>query len=108
MKTSVKPSSQKSTNRPRCHPATPGGYLRNSLYGVGGPKKPSDPIYAGEMRLIGSLKAEAAGIESLIGLEYATNLRDLRLGNKLRIQDWDIRSGHSRTEDVSIPYYNIG
>ena len=55
---------------------------------VGGPKKPSEPIYAGEMRLIGSLKAEAAGIEDLTGLEYATNLRGLNLGNKYG-SDWE-------------------
>ena len=48
---------------------------------VGGPKKPSDPIYEPEMRLIGSLKAEAAGIESLTGLEYAINLKNLYVGN---------------------------
>ena len=56
---------------------------------IGGPKKTSDPIYAGEMLLIGSLKAEAAGIEDLTGLEYATNLRGLHLGNKYG-SDWDV------------------
>ena len=55
----------------------------------GEPKKPSDPIYAPEMRLIRTLTAEAVGIESLIGLEYATHLQSLRLGNIL-YEDWDI------------------
>ena len=53
------------------------------------PKKPADPIYAWEMRKIHSISAGAAGIESLIGLEYGTNLRSLRLGN-VYLQDWDI------------------
>ena len=51
---------------------------------IGGPKKPSDPIYEPEMRLIGTLNAEDAGIESLTGLEYAINLRGLFLGNYYR------------------------
>ena len=38
------------------------------------------------MRLIGSLKAEAAGIEDLTGLEYATNLRGLQFGEQVRIR----------------------
>ena len=58
---------------------------------IGGPKKPSDPIYEPEMRLIGSLEAEAAGIESLTGLEYARNLKDLYLGNPYK-RTWDIIS----------------
>ena len=73
---------------------------------VGGPKKPSEPIYAGEMRLIGSLKAEAAGIESLIGLEYATNLRGLHLGNK-HGSDWEFfwvgRTGKYRVTKPETP-----
>ena len=55
----------------------------------GGPKKPSSPIYEGEMHLIGTLKAEAAGIESLIGLEYAINLKQLQLGNPYH-WTWDV------------------
>ena len=59
--------------------------------GSGEPKKPSDPIYAPEMRLIGTLTAEAVGIESLIGLEYAINLKQLHLGNPFH-RTWDIIS----------------
>lgn len=59
------------------------------LIWVGGPRKPSDPIYAPEMRLIGTLKAEAAGIESLTGLEYAINLKQLLLGNPI-YWTWDV------------------
>ena len=59
------------------------------LIWVGGPRKPSDPIYAPEMRLIGTLKAEAAGIESLTGLEYAINLKELLLGNPFH-WTWDV------------------
>ena len=56
---------------------------------TGTPKEPIHPIYSGEMLRIEELKAEAAGIERLKGLEYATNLRELFLGNVL-YQDWDI------------------
>ena len=56
---------------------------------TGTPKEPTDVIYSGEMWRIEELKAEAAGIELLIGLEYATNLESLRLGNVI-YQDWDI------------------
>ena len=61
------------------------------LIWIGGPKSPSDPIYAPEMRLIGSLVAEAAGIESLTGLEYAINLKRLSLGNPYH-RTWDLIS----------------
>ena len=56
-----------------------------------GTKKPSHPIYEPEMRIIGSLKAEAAGIESLTGLEYAINLKYLLLGNPYG-RTWDLIS----------------
>ena len=56
---------------------------------TGTPKEPTDVIYSGEMRLIGSLEAEAAGIESLTGLEYARNLKKLLLGNPYK-RAWDI------------------
>ena len=53
-------------------------------------KGPADPIYAGEMRRIKYLTAESVGIEWLAGLEYATNLEVLRLGNVYG-SDWNIR-----------------
>ena len=56
---------------------------------TGTPKEPIHPIYAGEMWRIEELTAEAVGIESLRGLEYATNLRGLFLGN-VYLQDWDV------------------
>ena len=49
------------------------------------PKKPTDPIYAGEMRKIEELQAETAGITSLIGLEHATNLKALHLQNRFEV-----------------------
>ena len=49
------------------------------------PKELIDPIYVGEMRKIKYITADAAGIESLVGLEYATNLVVLRLENRLEI-----------------------
>ena len=58
---------------------------------TGTPKGPFHPIYSGEMLRIEELKAEAAGIERLKGLEYATNLRELLLGNVL-YQDWEVIS----------------
>ena len=59
-----------------------------SLGPINRPKIPSDPIYAGEMRKIKQLNAYAAGIESLQGLEYATDLETLRLGHN-HGQHWD-------------------
>ena len=56
---------------------------------TGTPKEPTDVIYSGEMWRIEELKAKAAGIESLRGLEYATNLRELYLGN-VYSQDWEV------------------
>ena len=55
------------------------------------PKEPIDPIYAWEMREIEELRAEAVGIKWLTGLEHATNLRILYLGN-VYSQDWDVIS----------------
>lgn len=52
-------------------------------------KDPGDTITAGEMLGIEELTAQAAGIESLTGLEYATNLRNLYLGN-VYSQDWEV------------------
>ncbi len=57
-----------------------------SMTGI--PKGPIHPIYTGEMWRIEELTAEAVGIESLKGLEDATNLAVLRLGNVL-YRDWD-------------------
>ena len=56
---------------------------------TGTPKGPFHPIYSGEMLRIEELKAEAAGIERLKGLEYATNLRGLFLGN-VYSRDWEV------------------
>ena len=55
---------------------------------TGTPKGPFHPIYTGEMWRIEELTAQAVGIESLKGLEDATNLRVLRLGNVL-YRNWD-------------------
>ena len=64
-------------------------------------KKPTDIIYVGEMWEIEGLRAEAAGIESLIGLEYAKNLKSLYLGNLL-YQDWtDIQIGAKTPNKIS-------
>ena len=52
-------------------------------------KDPGDTITAEEMLGIEELTAQAAGIESLTGLEYATNLRNLYLGN-VYSQDWEV------------------
>ena len=52
-------------------------------------KDPGDTITAEEMLRIEEFTAQAAGIESLIGLEYATNLRNLYLGN-VYSQDWEV------------------
>ena len=60
-----------------------------SLGPINRPKKPNDIIYQGEMWKIEYLRAEAVGIHSLIGLEYATNLKKLLLGNVYG-QDWDV------------------
>ena len=68
-----------------------------SLGPINTPKKTTDPIYAGEMRKITHLSdlgivypdGPVGGIESLIGLEYATNLTTLDVGN-VYPRDWDI------------------
>ncbi len=60
-----------------------------SLGPINRPKEPHDTIYQGEMWRIEDFTAEAAGIESLIGLEHAINLRALHLGNEYG-HDWDI------------------
>lgn len=52
-------------------------------------KDPGEAITAVEMLGIEYLTAQAAGIESLTGLEYATNLRNLYLGNSYS-QDWEV------------------
>ena len=52
-------------------------------------KNPGDAITAEDMLRIERFTAEAAGIESLTGLEYATNLRNLYLGNSY-LQDWEV------------------
>lgn len=52
-------------------------------------KDPGDTITVEEMLGVEKLMAQAAGIESLTGLEYATNLRNLYLGN-VYSQDWDV------------------
>ena len=52
-------------------------------------KDPGDTITAEEMLGIEEFTAQAAGIESLTGLEYATNLRNLYLGN-VYSQDWEV------------------
>ena len=64
------------------------------------PKKPSDPIFAGEMweievliPTISGIDVSAVGIESLTGLEYAINLRHLSLPNiygGATWADWDV------------------
>ena len=59
-----------------------------SLGPINRPKEPNDIIYQGEMWEIEYLRAEAVGIHSLIGLENATNLKKLLLGNVYG-QDWD-------------------
>ena len=58
---------------------------------TGTPKEPTDVIYSGEMWRIEELKAEAAGIEDLTGLEYAINLKYLSLGNPI-YRTWDLIS----------------
>ena len=60
-----------------------------SLGPINRPKEPNDIIYQGEMWEIEYLRAEAVGIHSLRGLEHATNLKDLSLGNVYG-QDWDV------------------
>ena len=60
-----------------------------SLGPINRPKEPNDIIYQGEMWEIEYLTAEAVGIHSLRGLEYARNLKNLLLGNVYG-QDWDI------------------
>ena len=60
-----------------------------SLGPINRPKEPNDIIYQGEMWEIEYLRAEAVGIHSLIGLENATNLKKLLLGNVYG-QDWDV------------------
>ena len=57
------------------------------------PKELTDPIYAGEMRKIKYLAAPTAGIHSLIGLEYATNLIVLRLENLYDVIWVEVKEG---------------
>ena len=59
------------------------------------PKKPSDPIFAGEMweidvliPTVSGVDVSAVGIESLTGLEHAINLRHLSFENTYGT-DWD-------------------
>ena len=51
---------------------------------TGTPKKTTPPIYSGEMSRIKSLAAEEAGVQSLIGLEYAKDLEQLHFANYYR------------------------
>ena len=70
--------------------------LRISMTGT--PKIPIHPIYWGELGRIRSLQAEATGIESLEGLEYAIHLERLFLGNIFH-QDWHVISIETQRND---------
>ena len=70
------------------------------------PKELIDPIYVGEMRKIKYITADAAGIESLVGLEYATNLVVLRLENRLEIiwvEEKDKRRYRQQVQSAQAP-----
>ena len=71
-----------------------------SLGPINRPKEPSDPIYAGEMWRIEELRAEAAGIEDLTGLEYATDLNTLLLGN-IAAWNWEENVGPEMPNKIS-------
>ena len=71
-----------------------------SLGPINRPKELSDPIYAGEMWEIKDIRAEAAGIENLTGLEYATSLKLLLLGNS-SAWNWEERIGPGTPNNIS-------